>query len=78
MLDFSKHMNRILELDPQKSTARVQPGVVLYEVHGEGHMINVTGRLSSRRAKLATIDAFLAEHLAAIDVSSSAAEEARS
>ncbi len=29
MLDFSKYMNEILELDPQGRIARVQPGVVL-------------------------------------------------
>src|SRR5690349_19797940 len=29
VLDFSKYMNRILELDPHKKRARVQPGLVL-------------------------------------------------
>ena len=29
VLDFSRHMNHILELDPRAKTARVQPGVVL-------------------------------------------------
>jgi FAD/FMN-containing dehydrogenase len=29
VLDFSKHMNRIVELDPDRRTARVQPGIVL-------------------------------------------------
>ncbi|MCO1656738.1 FAD-binding and (Fe-S)-binding domain-containing protein [Pseudonocardia humida] len=29
VLDFSRHMTRILEIDPQARTARVQPGVVL-------------------------------------------------
>jgi FAD/FMN-containing dehydrogenase/Fe-S oxidoreductase len=29
VLDFSRHCNRILEIDPQAQTARVQPGVVL-------------------------------------------------
>ena len=29
VLDFSKYMNRILEVDPASKTARVQPGVVL-------------------------------------------------
>ena len=40
VLDFSRHMNRILEIDPEARAARVQPGVVLddlrraCEVHG--------------------------------------------
>ena len=29
VLDFAKHMNRILEIDPESRTARVEPGVVL-------------------------------------------------
>src|SRR5207237_4605155 len=29
VLDFSKYMNRVLELDPDRKRARVQPGVVL-------------------------------------------------
>src|SRR5882757_10047818 len=29
VLDFSKYMNRILELDPTEKWARVQPGIVL-------------------------------------------------
>jgi FAD/FMN-containing dehydrogenase/Fe-S oxidoreductase len=29
ILDFSKHMNRILEIDPARRIARVQPGVIL-------------------------------------------------
>ncbi|MBO0776819.1 MAG: FAD-binding protein, partial [Actinobacteria bacterium] len=28
VMDFSRHMNRILDLDPERRTARVQPGVV--------------------------------------------------
>ncbi|EPH43325.1 FAD-binding and (Fe-S)-binding domain-containing protein [Streptomyces aurantiacus] len=29
VLDFTRHMNRVLDLDPRARTARVQPGVVL-------------------------------------------------
>ncbi|WP_280501138.1 FAD-binding and (Fe-S)-binding domain-containing protein [Nocardia farcinica] len=29
VLDFSRHMNRVLDFDPERGTARVQPGVVL-------------------------------------------------
>ncbi|GIG53799.1 FAD-binding and (Fe-S)-binding domain-containing protein [Demequina activiva] len=32
VIDTSRHMNRILEVDPQARTARVQPGVVLSEL----------------------------------------------
>ncbi|MFE7802793.1 FAD-binding and (Fe-S)-binding domain-containing protein [Nocardia sp. NPDC057440] len=32
VLDFSRHMNSVLELDPQRRVARVQPGVVLSEL----------------------------------------------
>ncbi|WP_433660647.1 FAD-binding and (Fe-S)-binding domain-containing protein [Nocardia sp. CA-128927] len=32
VLDFSRHMNQILEVDPQARVARVQPGVVLSEL----------------------------------------------
>ncbi len=32
VLDFSRHMNRILEIDPETRTARVQPGVVMSEL----------------------------------------------
>ncbi len=28
LLDVSRHMNRILEIDPERLTARVEPGVV--------------------------------------------------
>ena len=29
MLDFSRHMNRVNELNPEAKSARVQPGIVL-------------------------------------------------
>ncbi|HET9016810.1 MAG TPA: FAD-binding and (Fe-S)-binding domain-containing protein [Thermomicrobiaceae bacterium] len=29
VIDFSKHLNRVLEIDPTKKVARVQPGVIL-------------------------------------------------
>ena len=33
VLDFSKYMNRILELDPERRIARVEPGVVLDQLN---------------------------------------------
>src|SRR5437867_13423918 len=34
VLDTSKYMNRILELDPQKRIAKVEPGVILDSLRG--------------------------------------------
>src|SRR5258708_36563839 len=34
VLDFSKYLNRILELDPEQRFARVQPGLVLDPLRG--------------------------------------------
>ena len=33
VIDFSKYMNRILEIDPQRQTARVEPGVILDQLN---------------------------------------------
>ncbi len=42
VFDFSRHMNRVLEIDPVGRTARVQPGVVLDDLQAEiaraGHL----------------------------------------
>jgi FAD/FMN-containing dehydrogenase/Fe-S oxidoreductase len=35
VLDFSKYLNRVLEIDPQRWVARVQPGVVLDRLRNE-------------------------------------------
>ncbi|MBE6485029.1 MAG: FAD-binding oxidoreductase [Actinomycetaceae bacterium] len=32
VLDFSRHMNRVLEIDPVQQTARVQPGVIMTDL----------------------------------------------
>jgi FAD/FMN-containing dehydrogenase/Fe-S oxidoreductase len=42
LLDFSKYYNRILELDPQKKIARVQPGIVLDELRDAAKKHNLT------------------------------------
>jgi FAD/FMN-containing dehydrogenase/Fe-S oxidoreductase len=33
VIDFSKYMNRILEIDPERQTARVEPGVILDQLN---------------------------------------------
>jgi FAD/FMN-containing dehydrogenase/Fe-S oxidoreductase len=37
VLDFSRHLNRVIELDPDARTARVQPGTVLATLHSAAH-----------------------------------------
>src|SRR5437016_5802370 len=32
IIDFTKHMNRVLEIDPERKLARVEPGIVLDEL----------------------------------------------
>src|SRR6202142_1727159 len=42
VLDFTKYMNRILELDPEKRFARVQPGVVLDTLRNQAERHQLT------------------------------------
>jgi FAD/FMN-containing dehydrogenase/Fe-S oxidoreductase len=42
VLDFTKYMNRILELDPDKRFARVQPGVVLDTLRNQAERHHLT------------------------------------
>src|SRR6202521_1885834 len=42
ILDFTKYMNRILEIDPQQGFARVQPGVVLDSLRNRAEMHQLT------------------------------------
>lgn len=42
VFDFSKYMDRILALDPQAKTARVQPGVVLDDLRGAAEQYHLT------------------------------------
>lgn len=42
VMDFTKYMNRILELDPEKRFARVQPGVVLDTLRTQAERYKLT------------------------------------
>jgi FAD/FMN-containing dehydrogenase/Fe-S oxidoreductase len=42
VLDFSKHLNRILDLDPQARRARVEPGVVLDDLRDAAEAHHLT------------------------------------
>src|SRR5947209_17215157 len=42
VLDFSKHMAKILELDPERRIARVQPGVILDHLRNQAEKHNLT------------------------------------
>ena len=42
VFDFTKYMNRILELDPEKKVARVQPGVVLDSLRNQAEIHRLT------------------------------------
>ena len=42
VLDFTKYMNRILEIDPVKHVARVQPGVVLDSLRNRAEAHHLT------------------------------------
>lgn len=42
LFDFSKYMNRILEIDPVKKIARVEPGIVLDELRKAANEHNLT------------------------------------
>lgn len=35
VIDFSKYLNRVLEIDPERKLARVQPGTILDELRGQ-------------------------------------------
>src|ERR1700674_645423 len=42
ILDFSKYMSRILEIDPARRIARVQPGVILDHLRAEAEKHHLT------------------------------------
>ncbi|HET8747028.1 MAG TPA: FAD-binding oxidoreductase, partial [Ramlibacter sp.] len=42
VMDFSKYLNRVLQIDPAARTARVQPGVVLDDLRGQAKRHGLT------------------------------------
>lgn len=42
VMDMSKYMNKIIEIDPERKRARVQPGVVLDDLRNEAERYNLT------------------------------------
>ncbi len=42
VLDFSKYMNEVLELDPKQKFARVQPGIILDDLRDAAERYNLT------------------------------------
>ena len=42
VVDVSRHMNRILEIDAERRTARVQPGVVLDDLNTQARALDLT------------------------------------
>ncbi len=42
VMDFSKYLNRILEIDPERKLARVQPGVILDELREAASEVGLT------------------------------------
>jgi FAD/FMN-containing dehydrogenase/Fe-S oxidoreductase len=42
VMDFSKYMNKVLEIDPVTRTARVQPGVVLDDLRDQAAQVGLT------------------------------------
>ncbi len=57
VLDFTKYMNQVIEIDPEQQFARVQPGIVLDALQKQLSAINSYSRRILRR----TIAAPLAE-----------------
>ncbi len=42
VMDFSKYLNKIIEIDPERKVARVQPGVILDDLRSEAEQFGLT------------------------------------
>ena len=63
-LDFSKHLNRILEIDPERKRVRVQPGIVLDELNAQLKIYNLQLPLDLSTSNRATIGGMIANNSA--------------
>ena len=61
-LDFSKHMNRVLDLDVEKQVVRVEPGIVLDELNAELKPHGLQLPLDLSTSNRATIGGMLANN----------------
>ncbi len=61
-LDFSKHMNRVLDLDVEKQVVRVEPGIVLDELNAELKSHGLQLPLDLSTSDRATIGGMLANN----------------
>jgi FAD/FMN-containing dehydrogenase/Fe-S oxidoreductase len=62
VLDTSKHLNRILEINPDEKWARVQPGVVLDELNAELRPFNLRFAPDVSSASRATVGGMMANN----------------
>ena len=62
VLDTSKHLNRILEINPDERWARVQPGVVLDELNGALRRFNLRFAPDVSSASRATVGGMMANN----------------
>ncbi|MYG91194.1 MAG: FAD-binding oxidoreductase, partial [Chloroflexi bacterium] len=55
VLDFTRHMNAVLDLDPDRRLARVQPGLVLSELNKAARKLELHNPIDPSTANRATI-----------------------
>ncbi len=55
VIDFSKYMNQILEIDPHSRTARVEPGVICDELRHAAHKFGLTFPVDPATHKYCTL-----------------------
>jgi FAD/FMN-containing dehydrogenase/Fe-S oxidoreductase len=61
-LDFSKHMRRVLALDPERRTVRVEPGIVIEELNARLAEVGLHLPLDLSTANRATVGGMIANN----------------